>query len=524
MRKARVKKADRDLADGIGLDVALTPNDEIVAGLNEGLGIEPGDAGGPAPEANDNDEGANDNEPQLGAEAEAAPTQENEAGGDAGGDDAQADAAHEEDAQAGDTCGADDSYDYSEELNRAAAGGRQKIAASPFDSAKWKNIRPREWLYGGHYIRGYVTGTSAPSKQGKSTVELVEAVSMVTGFDLLGVGSAKMSPHPLRVWVWNGEDPEEEIVRRLKGICLYYGRAAAEAEEEPAHERFDFTFEDLDGRLFLNSGRDMPIKIATLDRYGHSIKIAEPVVDDMIETIVDNEIDVTVIDPFINAHSVPENDPAIDAVVGAFKDVAHRSNSSVEHVQHTRKPRTHAEAVTSDDSRGSTAIVAAWRDSRVVNIMSEDEAKEYDVDNRYRFLKVDSDRPNMTVRGEGAAWRYLESVSLYNAMDGLRADSVGVAVPWSPPEKNEFEKEADAEKILAAVLELIDQGKRITKQAGGDYTVGDLVGYMQRQKNVKTTKDAIHAVLLAACEGRGATIEYHAGNRGDTGYRRVKKA
>lgn len=335
MRKTRVKTADRELAKTLGLDV------EIATRLNEGLG-EAGEAGGSAADANDNDERANDNEPRLGAEAASIRETETEAD-PAGGKDAQAGDSQGEEARGRDSGSADQGYDYGEELDRAAAGGRGRIAASPFVSAKWKTIRPREWLYGDHYIRGYVTGTSAPSKQGKSTLILVEAVSMVTGFDLLGVGSAKMPRQPLRVWVWNGEDPEEEIVRRLKGICLYYGRAATEDKEELAHEQFDFTFEDLDGQLFLNSGRDMPIKIATLERYGHSIKIAEPVVDDMVQTIVDNEIDVTIIDPFINAHSVPENDPAIDAVVGAFKDVAHRSNSSVEHVQHTRKPRTHAE-------------------------------------------------------------------------------------------------------------------------------------------------------------------------------------
>ena len=413
---------------------------------------------------------------------------------------------------------ADDSYDFAAELNRAQ---RRKIAATPFCSANWANLPPREWLYAGHYIRGYVTGTSAPSKQGKSTLILVEAISMVTGFDLLGVGVDKMPPYPLRVWVWNGEDPEEEIVRRIKAICLYYGRAETAEEDEPPHPRFDFYFEDLDGCLFLNSGRDMPIKIATLDRNGHSIKVAEPVVDAMIETIIDNEIDVTTIDPFITAHAVPENDTGIDAVVGAFKDVAHRSHSSIELVQHTRKPRRPGDEVTSDDSRGSSAIIAAWRDSRVVNVMSEADAAKYAVPNRYRFLRVESDRANMTARGEGQAWRYLESVSLNNAVDGRPADSVGVAVPWSPPEKGDFEKAAEAEAILKAILELIDQNKRITKQAGGDYTIGDLVGYMNRQKNVNTTKDAIKTVLASACEGKDAQLEYHAGNRGNTGYRRV---
>ena len=77
-----------------------------------------------------------------------------------------------------------------EELTQDPANDNTRpISATPFDPAKWFNIPPREWLYGGHYIRSYVTGTSAPSKQGKSTLHLAEAVSMMTGLDLLRVRS-----------------------------------------------------------------------------------------------------------------------------------------------------------------------------------------------------------------------------------------------------------------------------------------------------------------------------------------------
>jgi hypothetical protein len=151
MRKTRIKTADRELADTLGLDVEHMSDVEIAARLKEGLG----EAGGSAPDANDNDERANDNEPRLGAEAEAASIQETEPEADAAsGTDAQAGDSQGEEARSRDSGSADQGYDYGEELDRAAAGGRGRIAASPFVSAKWKIIRPREWLYGDHYIRG----------------------------------------------------------------------------------------------------------------------------------------------------------------------------------------------------------------------------------------------------------------------------------------------------------------------------------------------------------------------------------
>jgi len=402
------------------------------------------------------------------------------------------------------------------------------LKATPFDPSKWQNIPPREWLYGDHYIRSYVTGTSAPSTRGKSTLILAEQVSMMTCFDLLGVGPSRMPDKPLKCWIWNGEDPEEELARRIKAICLYYGRIPkGEEPDEPPHPRYDFDFESLKGKLYLDSGRDTPIKIAALEGHGN-VKIAVPVIKDMVATIDGEGIDVTTIDPFINAHSIPENSDHMDEVVGAFKDIAYQTRSSIEHVHHTRKPPRGSGDITSEDSRGSSAILAAWRDSRVINIMSAEEAKEQGVSNRLRYIRVESDRPNMTAAGERVQWCYLESVSLRNATDKRPADSVGVTVPWEPVVKSETDKAKDKPLILAAVLKLIDAGKRITKERGGDYAVKALVPYLKRESKITATADEIRAVLDVACEDRSASggdeasIEYmDDAKRGKAGYRRV---
>jgi hypothetical protein len=63
----------------------------------------------------------------------------------------------------------------------------------------------------------------------------------------------------MRVWYWNGEDPQEELERRVLAICLYY-RVDRRAVEE---------------NLFLDSGRDTEIIVATQTRTG--AMIATPV-------------------------------------------------------------------------------------------------------------------------------------------------------------------------------------------------------------------------------------------------------
>jgi hypothetical protein len=408
---------------------------------------------------------------------------------------------------------------------RDAQAERERIDATPFDPDKWVTLKPRPWVYGKHYIRGFVTGTSAPTKTGKSTVGMVEDVSMMTGFDLLGVGAANMPPNGkrLKVWIWNGEDPEDELVRRLKAICLYYGKADFNEDPDggPSHARYDFTFQDLRHYLYLDSGRDSPLKVASLDN--GNVKIAVPVVKSMIATIERNGIDVVSLDPFITAHKVPENSERMDEVVGAFKDIAYQTGCAIEHVHHTRK--TIREEVTSADSRGSSSIVAAWRDSRVLNFMDEATAKEQGIKNRFRYLRLGSDAGNMTVRGEGGRWVYMESVCLNNAADGLPADDVGVAVPWEPAVKSAEAKATDEARIVMAALKLMDDGKRVTRERGGDYTLKTFVEYLDREDSIKATVDEVRGVLDRACEGRvllegeKVPIRYNSDpKRGSSGY------
>src|SRR3712207_4296737 len=162
-----------------------------------------------------------------------------------------------------------------------------QIMATPFVWRDPSTIPRRRWIYGGHYVRGFVSATISPGGIGKSSLAIVEALAIVTGRPLLGV----VPDEPGRVWIWNGEDPREELERRIAAACLHYGIEPGEVED----------------RLFIDSGRDMPITMATTDARA-KVVLAEPVIEEVKATIVANGIDVVIVDPFVSSHRVFEND------------------------------------------------------------------------------------------------------------------------------------------------------------------------------------------------------------------------
>ena len=89
---------------------------------------------------------------------------------------------------------------------------------TPFKHRDLATVPRRQFVYGRHYIRDFLSATVSQSGVGKSALAIAEAVAMTTGLNLLGV----QPPKPLRVWYWNGEDPAEEIQRRVEAACLHF--------------------------------------------------------------------------------------------------------------------------------------------------------------------------------------------------------------------------------------------------------------------------------------------------------------
>jgi hypothetical protein len=289
-----------------------------------------------------------------------------------------------------------------------------RFTPTPFTPSDPVKFPRRQFLYGRQYARKYVGTTIAASDVGKTSLVLTEFVAMASGMPLLGV----YFKGPLKVWYWNGEDPREEVERRVLAICKHY-----RVEPEP-----------ILGRLFLDSGREMKLVVAEAVRGGLTITV--PVKNALIKALIDNKIDVLGIDPFVKTHRVSENDNALmDAVVTTFAEIAEDANCAVELVQHTRKMG--GNEVTIDDGRGAGSIVAATRVGRVLNRMAKTDGDQIDIpENQRRFyVRVDMARSSMA-RPEGAKWVKLVNVGLGNFGPEPEDDEdhVQVATPWKWPD------------------------------------------------------------------------------------------
>lgn len=78
-----------------------------------------------------------------------------------------------------------------------AANDNKPIKATQFVLRDPSLIPPREWLYGRHYARKYLTATFGAGGGGKSANAVTELLSMVTGLPLLGGERAAPLSSPL---------------------------------------------------------------------------------------------------------------------------------------------------------------------------------------------------------------------------------------------------------------------------------------------------------------------------------------
>lgn len=299
-----------------------------------------------------------------------------------------------------------------------AAGGAAnqpppRIQPTPFVLQDPSTLPRREWLYGTHLIRKEISATLAPGGVGKTSLGVAEAVAMATGRPLLGVHVAK----PLRVWLWNGEEPQEELMRRLHAVCL----------------RYDITSRDLGDRLLVDNGHDTALVLAEQTRDGTTIR--EPVVDALVAALKGREVDVMVCDPFVSTHNVTENDNnAIQKAATGWKTVAVRAEVAIGLAHHTRK--LNGREATAEDARGADSLIAKCRDARALNPMSFEEACALGIApaDRYElFWTGPGGKSNMAKRTGHKTWFRMVSVGLGNGR-GLTEpeDKIGVVESWKP--------------------------------------------------------------------------------------------
>jgi hypothetical protein len=294
---------------------------------------------------------------------------------------------------------------------------RGALEGTPYGFPDPSSIEPEDFLYGTWLVRDYVTLISAQTKVGKSLLMIAVALAMASGKPLLGVKTLR----PLRVRLWNGEDTVATMSRRIAAAMRHYG----------------LTREDIGDRLLVDSGRNQPIVVGIQAKSGAEIKA--PVVEGLLLALQKQKVDVLVIDPFIKAHKVSENDnAAIDAIAQEWVRIADKAHVGVVLVHHSRKMNGNEASV--DDSRGASALPSAARATLVLARMTKKDATETGKLKEYKSLfRIADAASNLAAApGDDEQWFEITSVDLGNgrfAEDGSllkRSDRIGVARLYKP--------------------------------------------------------------------------------------------
>jgi hypothetical protein len=310
-----------------------------------------------------------------------------------------------------------------EDVADDAAEPAAAITATPYVCEAPESIPPRQWLYGKRLLRQIVSATVAPGGIGKTSLTVADALAMASGKALLGI----MPPQPLRVWIWNLEEPRGEMQRQIAATM----------------KRYDLRPEDIGDRLFVDT---VPLVVATTTR--EKAMVLTPVIDALVAELKRRQIDVLIIDPFVSCHELSENDNKhMDLVVKAWKRVAEAANCAIELVHHTRKGESE---ITAESSRGGGAFVDTCRNVRVINRMSKEEAANLGITNHRLYFRTFSDKANKVPPADQSDWFKLESVDLCNGPPG-ESDSIGVPHCWKWPDALAGMTAEDFDKVAAVV-------------------------------------------------------------------------
>ncbi len=360
------------------------------------------------------------------------------------------------------------------------------IVATAFKWIDPKTLPRREFAYGSHFIRKYVSVTVSPGGLGKTSASIAEGLAMVSGRALLGI----KPPKRLRTWIFNAEDPRDEMERRIMAACIHY-------KLKPA---------DLEGHLFLDSGREQELVVAIEDKKA-GVRIQQPIVEAVVEQIERYGIDVMIVDPFVSTHGVNENDNgAIDKVAKLWAQIADYTNCSIDIVHHLRKVADREATV--EDARGAVSLIGAARSVRVLNRMSEEQAGEAGInkEDRFGYFYTTYGKSNLTPLSHKAEWRHLVSTPLGNGT-GLAQpqDFAPVVTEWHWPSAEEVAGDLTEDQrasILAAV-----SASDYKKSPKAKNWVGSAVAYavgLDLDDNVQRKRASS---LVTALMREGALIE-----------------
>ena len=278
---------------------------------------------------------------------------------------------------------------------------------TPYEMFDALTLPRREWVYGYDYIKKYVSVTASAGGIGKTSLINVEALAIATGKPLLGVAVKQQE----NVWVINLEDPISEMQMRTIAAMQHYGLKPS----------------DIKGRLFMDGEDTMQLTLAAESRDG--LIPNDDLLSHISRKVKENNIGVVILDPFVSAHQVNENNNgSVQAVVAMIRKLARDTNSSVQLVHHIRK--TNGDDATIDSVRGAGSLIGAARAARVINRITPEDAIALGVDEHEALgiFRVDDGKANLAPPSDKAVYRRMQSVEIANG------EYIGVATEFKLPD------------------------------------------------------------------------------------------
>lgn len=306
--------------------------------------------------------------------------------------------------------------------------------ASLIDVAK---LPKRQWIMEGRYISGFISVIVAKGGAGKSTLSMLDAVAIALNRPLTGYKIVKSGG----VWIYNTEDPLEELERRLAALVINAKIPMSELNN-----------------VHLSSGRERPFIFATANR--DSVVVDENAIDNAVNFIKENNIVLLIADPFVRTHNCNENDNMqIDKVVWCFQKIAERTGAAIGLVHHTSKAGGANSDGNMDAARGASALVNAARIAHTMANMGEKEAGLFGIteEERQWFVRLDSAKANLSAPTRLAKWFKKVSVVLPNG-DDVGALSLSDVVNVREEQSKEREKHECEE--LATVFQMLFKNER----------------------------------------------------------------
>lgn len=267
-------------------------------------------------------------------------------------------------------------------------------ALSSIDPAK---IPKRDWILKNCYLGKFITLIVSPGGVGKSTISLLDGLSVASGMNLSGYDVVKPGP----VMIYNAEDPLDELERRAVAMAAYHNLPLATLNN-----------------IYLVSGRERPFIYARNNENRETI-INEQEIARTTKLIQDRGIRLFIADPFVRTHLVNENDNmAIDKVAQAFQRIATNTGCAVCLIHHTNKGAATAEDTSSANlSRGASALVNAARVAQTLTPMRDlNEAIRAGVtDGRWKmYFRRENAKANLSAPSEFADWYRRDEIEIAN--------------------------------------------------------------------------------------------------------------